>query len=144
MELTDALRSTASVREFTADPVDRDQLERILELARFAPSGGNRQPWAVVVLEDPAVRTAIRDLAQVTWREYIAQVRAGLVPFVVGPDGPQPLPAELDVSRRRELLGRLGGAEQCLLTTTDLTLFPAEFVARATVWEVEAGRIAER
>jgi len=52
--------------------------------------------------------------------------------------------AELDVNRRRELLARLGGAEQCLLTTTDLTLFPPDFVARATVWEVEAGRIVER
>ncbi len=52
--------------------------------------------------------------------------------------------AELDVNRRRELLARLGGAEQCLLTTTDLTLFPAEFVERATVWEVETGRIVER
>ncbi len=52
--------------------------------------------------------------------------------------------AELDVNRRRELLARLGGAEQCLLTTTDLTLFPPEFVERATVWEVEAGRIVER
>ena len=52
--------------------------------------------------------------------------------------------AELDANRRRELLVRLGGAEQCLLTTTDLTLFLAEFVQRATVWEVEAGRIVVR
>ncbi|MCC7362595.1 MAG: DNA replication/repair protein RecF [Anaerolineales bacterium] len=51
--------------------------------------------------------------------------------------------AELDTNRRRELLARLGGAEQCLLTTTDLTLFPAEFTRRATVWEVAEGRILE-
>ena len=52
--------------------------------------------------------------------------------------------AELDTNRRRELLARLGSAEQCLLTTTDLALFPPEFVQRATVWEVAEGRIIER
>ncbi len=51
--------------------------------------------------------------------------------------------AELDVSRRGELLARLGAAEQVVLTTTDLGLFPGVFVERATVWLVEAGRIRE-
>ncbi len=49
--------------------------------------------------------------------------------------------AELDVSRRQELMARLGVAEQCLLTTTDLALFPPEFRERAQIWRVEAGRI---
>ncbi|MCC6191840.1 MAG: DNA replication/repair protein RecF [Anaerolineales bacterium] len=52
--------------------------------------------------------------------------------------------AELDLSRRRELLARLGAAQQCLLTTTDLALFPPDFVQSAAVWRVEAGRIEER
>jgi DNA replication and repair protein RecF len=52
--------------------------------------------------------------------------------------------AELDVDRRRELLARLGGAQQCVLTTTDLALFPPEFVSRAAVWHVTGGRIEER
>jgi DNA replication and repair protein RecF len=49
--------------------------------------------------------------------------------------------AELDASRRQELLARLGAAEQCVLTTTDLTLFPEAFRERASVWRVEGGRI---
>jgi DNA replication and repair protein RecF len=49
--------------------------------------------------------------------------------------------AELDVSRRRDLLLRLNRAEQCVLTTTDLGLFPAEFVERVAVWRVRAGQV---
>jgi len=49
--------------------------------------------------------------------------------------------AELDPSRRRDLLTRLSGAEQCLMTTTDLNFFPPEFTTNATVWEVKAGQV---
>jgi DNA replication and repair protein RecF len=52
--------------------------------------------------------------------------------------------AELDLNRRRELLARLGGAEQCVMTTTDLSLFPPDFVQAATIWDVDGGRIVER
>jgi hypothetical protein len=41
------------------------------------------------------------------------------------------------------LLNRLTRAEQCLLTTTDIGLFPAEFLGRARVWRVEGGRLIE-
>jgi DNA replication and repair protein RecF len=51
--------------------------------------------------------------------------------------------AELDINRRGELLARLGEAEQVVMTTTDLGLFPKAFVERATVWEVTNGQIKE-
>ena len=49
--------------------------------------------------------------------------------------------AELDLDRRRDLLAHLNGAEQCVLTTTDLNLFPPDCRAKATVWRVHAGRV---
>jgi len=49
--------------------------------------------------------------------------------------------AELDARRRRDLLSRLSGAEQCVMTTTDLNLFPPEFKERVTVWQVTAGQV---
>jgi DNA replication and repair protein RecF len=49
--------------------------------------------------------------------------------------------AELDTRRRRDLLARAGVAEQCLMTTTDLNLFPPGFVSNAAVWQVQAGRL---
>jgi DNA replication and repair protein RecF len=49
--------------------------------------------------------------------------------------------AELDAHRRRDLLARLAAAEQCVMTTTDLNLFPSAFKERVTVWQVEAGQV---
>jgi len=47
METRNALRATASVRAFAAKTVDDAVVYDILDDARFAPSGGNRQPWRV-------------------------------------------------------------------------------------------------
>src|SRR5690349_6833056 len=81
MDLVDALRTTGAVREFVAEPVPDDVLYRVLDNARFAPSGGNRQGWRVVVVRSPEVRAALRDLYLPGWYHYLAQRMAGLVPF---------------------------------------------------------------
>lgn len=49
--------------------------------------------------------------------------------------------AELDSYRRADLLERLSGSEQSLLTTTDADLFSPEFVQKAAIWQVRAGRL---
>jgi nitroreductase len=54
---------------------------RILDTARFAPSGGNRQGWRVVVLKDRAVRQRLRDLYLPGWARYLEMRAAGLVPW---------------------------------------------------------------
>lgn len=51
--------------------------------------------------------------------------------------------AELDANRRRDLLQRLTRAEQCVLTTTDETLFPREFLETATRWQIQAGQVVK-
>ena len=56
-------------------------VRRLLDTARFAPNGGNRQAWRVVVVRDPAVRRRLRDLYLSGWYEYLAQVQAGLCPW---------------------------------------------------------------
>jgi nitroreductase len=81
MDLTTALRTTGAVRDFTEEPVPDDVLARILDTARFAPSGGNRQGWRVVVVRDPEIRRALRDLYVEHWYEYLAQRAAGLTPW---------------------------------------------------------------
>lgn len=50
MDVREAVLSRRSVRGFLDRPVDRDVLERVLDLARRAPSGGNLQPWRIHVL----------------------------------------------------------------------------------------------
>src|SRR5579872_5833515 len=81
MDLVDALRSTGAVRDFLPDPVPREVLARVLDTARFAPSGGNRQAWRVVVVEDPQIRRRLRDLYLSDWYDYLAISAAGLTPW---------------------------------------------------------------
>jgi nitroreductase len=81
MELYDVMRSTFSAREFTDDPVPDDALFTILNNARFASSGGNRQGWRVIVVRDPATKQALAELQIPAIKRYMAQVQAGESPF---------------------------------------------------------------
>ena len=56
MELYDVMRTTFAVREFTDDPLPDPVLYRIIDNARFAPSGGNRQGTHIIVVRDATVR----------------------------------------------------------------------------------------
>ncbi|MHB8430402.1 MAG: nitroreductase family protein [Acidimicrobiales bacterium] len=86
MDLRDALRSTGAVRDFTDDPVDDATVVRLLDTARFAPNGGNRQAWRVILIKDPTVRRSLRDLYLPGWYDYLAQAAAGLTPWAVVSD----------------------------------------------------------
>ena len=81
MDLYEVMRTTPATRAFTEEAVPDAVVHRILDHARFAPSGGNRQGWRVVLLRDAAIRRQIRELYRLGWREYMAHVDAGLVPF---------------------------------------------------------------
>lgn len=81
MELYDVMRSTPAVREFTSDPLPDDALERILDNARFSPTGGNRQGVRVIVLRDPGTRSALADLGLTAARRYTAQLANGESPW---------------------------------------------------------------
>ena len=67
------MRCAPSTRRFTDEPVSREVLERVLDHARFAPSGGNRQGWRVIVVTDPALRRELRDLYQQPWDAYMVK-----------------------------------------------------------------------
>ena len=71
VELYEAMRCAPTSRRFTDEPVDPAALGRALDAARFAPSGGNRQGWRVVVVTDPQARRALRDLYLPHWRAYL-------------------------------------------------------------------------
>jgi nitroreductase len=81
MELIDALRTTGAVREFTDRPVDDAVLARVLDTARFAPSGSNAQAWRVVVIKDATNRRRLRDCYLQGSREYLTLAAAGLRPW---------------------------------------------------------------
>ena len=86
------MRTSGSVRAFRADEVSDAALVRILDSARFAPSGGNKQGWHVIVLKDPAIRGQIGALARMGWNEYAAMTAAGVRPFAADDTGRWPGP----------------------------------------------------
>jgi hypothetical protein len=60
-ELLGLLKFRRSIRGFNGDPVPRKMIEKILEAGRWAPSGGNAQPWEFVVVEN---KDTIQQLAE--------------------------------------------------------------------------------
>ncbi|QXC61044.1 nitroreductase family protein [Aquihabitans sp. G128] len=81
MELEDVMRTTGAVRAFTDDPVPDDVLFRILDNARFAPSGGNQQGWHVTVVRDPELRRTLAEHSAATWHRYLGEAHAGYRSF---------------------------------------------------------------
>ena len=87
MDLIEGLRTNPAVREFTDERVTDAEVHALLEVARFAPSGGNRQPWHVAVVKDPALRRALADLCRPVWSDYLSISATGATPFAaVGPE----------------------------------------------------------
>lgn len=74
MDLLDAIRTNPTTRAFKRDPVPDDVLARVLDAARFAPNGGNRQPVRFVVVRDPAKKRRLRDLYLPHWKSYIGAI----------------------------------------------------------------------
>ena len=81
MELYDAMRTAFAAREFTPDPVTDEVLTRILDNARFAPSGGNRQGGHVIVVREQSTKDALSELARPAAQRYAAQTAAGENPW---------------------------------------------------------------
>ena len=122
MELYDVMRTAFAARDFTADPVPDDVLEAILDNARFAPSGGNRQGWRVIVVRDLAKRAALGPLIEPTYRRYLAEVRAGANPWnTIAPAAVSQ--ADVDaVAIPPGFIDRLIHAPVLLLVTVDLAV----------------------
>jgi nitroreductase len=102
VELRQVMRTTPATREFTGDDVPDAVLYDILDQARFAPNGGNRQGWRVIVVRDLETRWRIGELYDLGMREYAAFLQAGLVPFVAADDGKPPR-IDLDAARAEHL-----------------------------------------
>jgi len=81
MELDEVMRTTFACRQFTDEPLPDDVLYRILDTARFSPSGGNRQGQRVIIVRDRDVRRQLADLCRPTMAVYMAQVQRGESPW---------------------------------------------------------------
>ncbi|MGV0790670.1 nitroreductase family protein [Mycolicibacterium sp. XJ1819] len=66
-DVWEVMRTASAVRRYRPDPVDDAVLERCLQAATWAPSGGNQQPWRFVVVRAPETRAVITAAALRTW-----------------------------------------------------------------------------
>jgi nitroreductase len=127
MELTEVMRSAASVRRFRPDPVPDDVLYRVLDAARFAPSGGNRQGWRVVVVKDATTRRLLRDLYLRSWTELHQPVFRGM--------GRGPSPADAYAEHLDEVpVHLIVLVERASLVTTIAPLDESRIVAGASIY----------
>ncbi len=121
-DLETVMRTSFSARSFTDTPVTDEAIARILDRARFAPSGGNRQSWRVLVVRDDAVRAKLIDLASPVMRAYAAQSAAGEVPFnVVNPSSLDLEAAAADTSIEPVAVTAMAEAPVILMIFTDLS-----------------------
>ncbi|MGF2945364.1 nitroreductase family protein [Mycobacterium sp. Lab-001] len=81
MDLYDVMRTAFAAREFTDDTLPDEALSRILDNARFAPSGGNRQGTHVIVVRDAQTRRRLAECGAPAARRYVAQLTAGENPW---------------------------------------------------------------
>jgi len=92
MELYEIMRTTFAAREFESEPIPNATLHRILDNARFAPSGGNRQGWRVISVRDEEKRERLAQLMVPAARSYMAQCIVGenpwntIVPTALSPE----------------------------------------------------------
>lgn len=95
--LFEVMSTTRAIRHLAADPVPEDTIRALIQAAVWAPTGGNQQGQAFVVVTD---REQIARLATV-WRRVVDDFRAGLAAAGVQPDDPtsQRVAAAVDYQR---------------------------------------------
>lgn len=122
MQLEEVLRTTFSCRSWTDQPVGDDVLYRILDQARFAPNGGNRQGWHVIVVRDRATREAFIPLIKPTTSVYLAQMEAGEAPW--NTIHPTSVDEEAEAKTDRDFpgLAEMVDAPIVLVVTVDLSV----------------------
>ena len=92
MEVKGAIKARRSIRKFKYKELPANVLDHLLEMARLAPSGANRQPWEIIVITD---RLRIKGLVPICKEQsFIADCAA----FFVGVDDPQQKWARVDLT----------------------------------------------
>ena len=82
-ELYDVMSTLRAVRRLRPDPIPPEVLDRVLQAACWAPTGGNTQPWRVVVATGVETKQALQEIYEPEWERYstgFMKMMAGLPP----------------------------------------------------------------
>lgn len=78
LDIYEAMSSLRAVRRLKPDPVPEDVISRVLQAATWAPSGGNVQPYRILVVKDREKLQKIHSWYHEEWHKYTAKKRMGL------------------------------------------------------------------
>lgn len=70
IDVYEAMRTLRAVRRLRPDPIPNDVLERVLEAATWAPTGGNQQPWRIVLVRTASAKVGLGELYAESWRLF--------------------------------------------------------------------------
>lgn len=70
-----AMSTQRAVRKLRPDPIPDDVLARVFEAARWAPTGGNNQPWRIIAVRAPALKARLGELYAQEWAHFAALYR---------------------------------------------------------------------
>jgi len=122
MELNEVMRTTFSCRQWLDEPVADETIHRILDLARFAPNGGNRQGWHVIVVKDRETRAKFLPLIKPATNQYVAQVANGEAPWNTIVPSSLDLEAERAIDKEFPGVAEMVEAPVVLVITIDLSV----------------------
>jgi len=78
VEVLEAIKTRRSVRSFKRKPIPDEDAIKILEAARWAPSGGNRQPWTFIYVKDPQVLRMVKNCSPGFYGDAAAAIVIGV------------------------------------------------------------------
>jgi len=78
MGIYETMRTLRAVRKLRPDPIPDDVLKRVLEAATWAPTGGNRQPWRIVLVKERAKKQRLGELYSRSWKAYVGHYHAAI------------------------------------------------------------------
>ena len=76
MDIIEVIKTRRSVRKYKPDPISEEEINKILEAGRWAPSADNSQPWRFIILRSQEVRKKLADT--LTWGRFLSQAPLGI------------------------------------------------------------------
>ena len=116
-DLYETMSTLRAVRKLRPDPIPDDVLNRVLQAACWAPTGGNNQPWRVIVVRSPERKQALAALYAPEWAKYADFSRARAAK--AGLAGEDLAKMERIVEAGDHLANHLGDAPAILLFIAD-------------------------
>ena len=97
MQVTEAIQTNRSIRQFTDQPVSRAEIEMIVNAGRLSGSAKNRQPWTFVVVTERPTLVALSECGP--WCGHLAGAAFGVVMIVDDLQEPPTLTTPFDLGR---------------------------------------------